>query len=754
MRISTDLLKLTAAEKKLIGAAAADAEAELHTRRNGQRPVIRAEVLRDLCTGARKNWPVKNRIRMAGGRVRGPLDLSGAHLMHALHFTRCVFEDRVDLTRARADKPVEWNDGQIGSILADHFSSATDLVIRNATVTGLVSLRSAWVRGDVRLSDSRLSPQSGQAICGDHLRVGGTLFLDGEDFHARGEVCLRAARIQGQLNCRRASFTNPAGHSISADHIVVGGDVLLEAGFCADGEVCVQWARVGRLRATGGRFASATAYALHADALHAGGGMYLDRGFRATATVRLVGANITGELACTGGSFHDPSSRALDAERITAEDVYLDHGFTARGEVRFNDSKVSRQFNATNGEFRNNRSGGYALDCDGLRCAGDMFLNGGFRAAGTVSLTGAEIGSQLNCTAGSFDTSGGCALFADGMTTPGTVYLDQGFRATGEVRFARATIGRQLVCTKGTFINQDGTALDITGLITPGDVLANDGFRATGEVRMRNADITRDLNFGGAQLRGKAALDARGFRVGGRLVWKLDQPPQGLVDLSSGRVSLLDDTMQSWPKGKYVLAGLSYRPAMDGNGQWVDQRIDWLRNTKDYSATAYQQLAEAYRLIGEEKTAEKISIGSMRDLRKRGDLRRRSRWWNKFLDRTVGYGYRIHRAFLILLGLGLLGALFYYLGEHADLIFYVPGSNHVPANRGCLPGYSCFNPFVYSFQLLIPGLDLREATYWWPDASKHPWGLLLTIYTWLMIILGWVLATAVVAGIAQLFRRR
>jgi hypothetical protein len=372
-----------------------------------------------------------------------------------------------------------------------------------------------------------------------------------------------------------------------------------------------------------------------------------------------------------------------------------------------------------------------------------------------VSLNGAEIGNQLNCTGGSFDTSGGCALFADGMTTPGFVYLDRGFRATGEVRFARATIGRQLVCTKGVFSNRDGTALDLTGLITPGDVLANDGFRATGQMRMRNADITRDLNFTGAQLRGTEALDARGFRVGGRLIWKPDQPPNGLVDLSSGRVSRLDDTTQSWPKKSYVLSGLSYRPAMDGTDQWpVDQRIDWLRNTKDYSATAYQQLAEAYRLTGEDKSAEKVSIASLRDLRKRGDLRRRSRWWNKFLDRTVGYGYRLHRAFLILLGLGLLGALFYYLGEHADLIFYIPGTKHFSAGQGCRQGYPCFNPFVYSFQLLIPGLDLREATYWWPNSSKNTWGLLLTIYTWLMIILGWVLATAVVAGVAQLFRRR
>ena len=35
-----------------------------------------------------------------------------------------------------------------------------------------------------------------------------------------------------------------------------------------------------------------------------------------------------------------------------------------------------------------------------------------------------------------------------------------------------------------------------------------------------------------------------------------------------------------------------------------------------------------------------------------------------------------------------------------------------------------------------------------------PRGFLLVLYTWLMIILGWVLATAVFAGITRLFRRR
>src|SRR5262249_34717208 len=209
----------------------------------------------------------KNRIRMTGGRVQGILDLSDANLVYGLHFKGCIFADGIDLRQARAAMPVKWDGGEVGRVLADGFESSEHLIIRNVTVAGLISLHRATVNGDVRLSGSRVIPEAGYAVYAEDLRGGGTLFLDGEDFQAQGEVCL-------------------------------------------------QRAQVGRLRATGGTFTSATTYALRADALLARNGVYLDRGFRATATVRLVDANIIGELACTQGSFSSTSSRALDAQRI------------------------------------------------------------------------------------------------------------------------------------------------------------------------------------------------------------------------------------------------------------------------------------------------------------------------------------------------------------------------------------------------------------------------------------------------------
>jgi hypothetical protein len=765
MKSATGFSGLTGPERKLIKAAEQDCEAMLRTS-NGQRSVIRAEVLRALCANARPDWKVKGRILLTGGRVKGNLDLSGAHLTHPLRFTDCEFEDRVDLSRARSEHFAEWVGGSTRSILADKFESGANLVLQGVSVIGVISLHWANVRGDLRLTNSHLMPPEGQAVAARDARVGGTLFMDGPDFHAEGEVCLRSAHVEGDINCRHARFDNPSGRSIDGDHLIVDGEILLQGyhddnlisshygkkeDFHSDGEVSLQWAQVHRLRATGGRFASPSGYALHADAMHAEDGVYLDRGFQATSEVRLVGAHIKGELCCTKGTFSNPSGLALNAERIEADDVYLDRGFSARGQVRFTDAQVKRQLNATGGDFHNERAGEYALDADGLVCGGEVYLNEGFHAVGAVSLTGAAITGQLNCTDGSFDNREGFALFADGLTTPGMVYLDKGFQAIGEVRFARATVGRQLVCTDGTFDREHGIALDLTGVVCPGDVLLNStgsegrNFRATGKILIRDARIARDLNVTNAGLHGAEGFDARGMRVGGSLTWTLDPPPEGPTNLSRAQISRLDDTAESWPKERYTLTGMTYQTVSDH--LTLEQRKTWLRQTDAYSSDTYSQLAKVYRQAGREADAQKILIASQRDLRdkKRGHLPPRSRAWSWFIDRFVGYGYKLHRPFVILLIAGLAGAVIFWAAQHAHpSLMIASGTGRVPP----------FYPVPYSFQLLVPGLDLRETSNWLPDASRNGWGLALMVLTWLMIILGWVLATAVVAGVTRLFRQR
>lgn len=777
MNAVTDRSTLNYAENSLVLAAEHDTVADLRGCGDHEPPAIRAKVLRELCTGDRQ-WDVKDRIRMIGGHVEGLLDLSGAHLTHSLQFTDCAFEDMIDLRDAHAEKSLAWVGDQhagMAAFVADNFKSDANLTIAGVTVTGVISLHWANVRGDLRLTNSHLVPQAGQAVAGRDVRVGGTLFMDGPDFHAEGEISLRSAHVEGDLNCRHARFDNPSGRSIDGDNLIVDGEILLQGyhddallpshhgtneDFHSDGEVSLQWAQVHRLRATGGKFANPSGVALRADALHAKDGVYLDRGFSATSEVRLVGAQITGELCCTKGIFDNPSGHALNAERVVASDVYLDRGFSAKGQVRFTDAQVERQFNATNGEFHNDRADDYSLDLDGLVCRGEVYLNEGFSADGAVSLTGAAIAGQLNCTAGSFCNPDGYALFADGLTTPGMVYLDCGFKAIGEVRFARATVGRQLICTDGTFDNQHGTALDLTGVVCQGDVLLNSTgskgrtFRATGEIRIKDAQITRDLDFTNARLHGGEGLNARGMEIGGCLTWMLDPPPEGLVDMSRAQISRLDDTKGSWREGMYTLTGMTYRTV--GDELALPQRKAWLLKTASYSPDAYRQLARVYRQAGQEADAQEILIASQRDMRRksRGQLPWRSRAWSWFIDRFVGYGYKLHRPFVALLVAGLVGGVVFLIAQHFNLIVATGQPHHVSALEPPPPGNTPFYPFPYAFQLLIPGLDLREAAYWLPDAAKNGWGLFMMVFAWMLIVFGWVLATAVVAGITRLFRQR
>jgi hypothetical protein len=70
----------------------------------------------------------------------------------------------------------------------------------------------------------------------------------------------------------------------------------------------------------------------------------------------------------------------------------------------------------------------------------------------------------------------------------------------------------------------------------------------------------------------------------------------------------------------------------------------------------------------------------------------------------------------------------------------------------CTADYPCFQPLVYSADVVLPIVDLRQQEFWIPDASK-PWGWAYLTYLWLSILAGWALATALVAGLTGIVRR-
>ena len=112
------------------------------------------------------------------------------------------------------------------------------------------------------------------------------------------------------------------------------------------------------------------------------------------------------------------------------------------------------------------------LMAQGITVADNVFLSDGFSATGEVSLAGAVIGGQLNCMGGCFESPEGdadrgadkneikYAINAQGAEVKGGVFLRNGFSAKGEVSLAGAVIGGQLDCTGGCFENAKGKAIN------------------------------------------------------------------------------------------------------------------------------------------------------------------------------------------------------------------------------------------------------------------------------------------------------
>jgi hypothetical protein len=101
------------------------------------------------------------------------------------------------------------------------------------------------------------------------------------------------------------------------------------------------------------------------------------------------------------------------------------------------------------------------------------------------------------------------------------------------------------------------------------------------------------------------------------------------------------------------------------------------------------------------------------------------------LDWTVGYGYRPWLAGVWLLVLQTLGTALFSLRN--------------PAPTGTSPHMS-FNAFIYTIDLLIPVNLFGQRQEWNPHGP----------YQWLaygLIAAGWILATALIAGITRVLTR-
>jgi hypothetical protein len=239
-------------------------------------------------------------------------------------------------------------------------------------------------------------------------------------------------------------------------------------------------------------------------------------------------------------------------------------------------------------------------------------------------------------------------------------------------------------------------------------------------------------------------------------------------------VGTLSDDASSWPQAnKLFLHNFHYEEIDDDSILDHRSRVQWIQlqplpatagRTRRRPLQPYNHLANIFRRQGFEEHARRILIHSRQDVQYNPRLRGRLRAAiNRVSHAFYDYGYTPLKAARWILLMVALGTVVFYLG-YLDGAMVPAKSDPQSLQAGQITvDYPEFNPFVYSLDVLIPLVNLSQRDFWLPSAERGSElltkpatvrsGRALRWYMWSHIIIGWLLAGALVAGVTSAMRR-
>lgn len=496
----------------------------------------------------------------------------------------------------------------------------------------------------------------------------------------------------------------------------------------------------------------------------------------------------------------------LAADRLRCSSgVVLRNGFKAAGEVRLGGAQIGGDLDCSGGHFE--VAEGDALSADSIEITGDVFLSEGFRTTGEVRLLGARIGGVLSCVGGQFEVAAGDALSVDNADIKGDVFLNNGFKATGKVRLLGANIGGNLECNDGRFEVKEGQALSADRANVEGSVFLRGKFKASGTVRLLGTRIGGSLECVGGQFMAPVGAALSIDRAEVRGAWYLYDTAQPVrVDSSHADVAVLVDDTAAWAPGS-VLDGLHYA-AFGGRATTSGlNRLEWLRRQSDqhlggtdFRPQPWRQLQRVLRDMGHTEDAKQVGIAFEDHLRAIGRLgqsppgtpapvaalkRVVAKAGHFTFGALAGYGYRPIRL------LGWMASVWFFCGAAYWWLALPPRSAMAPSDplvfqnpsyRECLPDndpkpgnwylcgplrgeYATFSPLAFSLDVMLPVVDLGQEKSWGtfvPTPREQPleelfghfhWGHVARLLIWFEILFGWLSSLLLVAIVSGFSRR-
>ncbi|MGO9475030.1 MAG: hypothetical protein ACLPWS_16765 [Rhodomicrobium sp.] len=513
-------------------------------------------------------------------------------------------------------------------------------------------------------------------------------------------------------------------------------------------------------------------------------------------SLQLFGAEITGSLTCAGCQIEGRRWRtqrlAADLATVTVGgNVEFRSGFRANGVILLDDSDIGGTFDCSEGRFvagfdetlsepagRWERKARRALKAHRLHLNGSLYLRD-CECDGELSFSGAQIGGDIDCRNGQFYSAGNgdsSALRFTRVEASGNIYLSAGFAAKGKVQLNGAIVRGNIDCRGGTFTVPHSVSHDAAA---PGEAFSEDA------VSLVNAKVEGALIIAPIEGREEPAADFKGS-----------------LDFKSAHIHVLVDAPGAWPKKSHSnglhnvihLDGFTYDRFAGNAPIEASLRKSWLKRQpkahlgRDFKPQPFEQLIKVLKSMGHPEEARRLAISRQGFL----TWRRITRWrcgpvsairalgallWAIAGGLLIGYGYRPQRVLFIMAAVGIAcGAYFKVAEEHG---VFAPRDSQVFLHESLsdcrgnwtkcaikLPGkfdeYPAFNPWVYSFNVLLPVVDLQQERSWVPMQKEvrfelggqpltvPPWGTNAAVLA--ELVFGWVgslLAIAAFSGLVK-----
>ncbi|GAA0206706.1 hypothetical protein GCM10010492_00140 [Saccharothrix mutabilis subsp. mutabilis] len=728
------ITRLTAAERALRDAIKPGAKVD----HSAGGATIRAFVLQEVLLDDRA--PCRSLV-VRDAKVVDALDLEAGTIGYPVEFVGCAFAGEPNVEQAKLFG-LYLTGCRLPGLSGAQVDVAHNLELVGCDCSGLVDLIGARVHGQLLLTGSRLANPAGHALAADGMKVYQDVKFSG-GFRAESPVRMIGARIGGQFDCDGAHFLKAGEVALDLKGAVIDERVYWRDGFLVEGEVRVADARLrGGLDCTGAVFRHPAAVALRAS------GVVVDsdvrfRGASVEGPADFTGCDVTGMLDLTGGRFSSPGETALDLARARVrQNMICRSGFEVRGRVLLAGADIGGSLWCEGGHVENSTD--TALDATGLVVHRDLHLghrrsasgagDDGFHAEGAVVLSGACVEGDLDCAGGRFTNPAGESITAIGLTVERDLLMSDGFVADGVVDLAGAEVHGCLVWSGGRFTNRSRAIRADRAEV--GHSAKLDGLHADGPVLMRGMRIAGNLDIADARISDdETALVLEGTTVRGRLRVGFTTKPAGGVDLRYASAGQLDDRDCKWPD-RLRLTEFVYK-ALPVNGLSRAVRVQCLRGgAEEYVPQVYLQLAKVYEAAGKHDDAKHVLIAGQDAGRRAGRGVRGAidRALGFVLKWTVGYGYRPLWVLYWVAALTVVGAV-------AAAVAHPDGFRRAKADLDV-----GFEPVLYTLDLLLPVVNLRQRELWVP-VGWVLWGS--SVFT----ALGWVLAICLVTGLGKAFKR-